>query len=435
MENYIGAKKILEKKKKFIMPCLGHFYFNPPEFVRGEMQYLFDDAGKKYLDMYAGVSVINCGHCNPFITEKICAQIKKLQHVCNIYLTENFVNLAEKLAEVTPGNLQKSFFCSTGTEANEGALLLASIYTRSSEFIALQNSLHGRTKLTMSLTGIGMWRTDFNPVGGINFAPNPYCYRCPLGKKFPECDLECANKIETIIQTATSGKPAALIAEPIQGNAGIVVPPKNYFKRVKEILEKYSALLIIDEVQTGFARTGKMFAIENFDVVPDIMSMAKALGNGQPISAFISTEKISDTYTRPGASTLGGNPVSSTAGLAVLEYIEEKNLMQNAKERGEQLKNGLKDLQKKYPIIGDVRGIGLMIGAEFVHADKTPAAKELDEVLEILKDRGFIIGKGGVGRNVMAFQPPLVITEKNVDDVLNALDLALSEVENSTPKR
>ena len=428
MENYIGAQGVLEKKKKYIMPCLGHFYFNPPEFVRGQMQYLFGTEGKKYLDMYAGVSVINCGHCNPFITEKIIAQIQKLQHVCNIYLTENFVNLAEKLAEVTPGNLQKSFFCSTGTEANEGALLLASIYKRNSEFIALQNGLHGRTKLTMSLTGIGMWRTDFNPVGGINFAPNPYCYRCPLGKKYPECDLECANKIETIIQTATSGKPAALIAEPVQGNAGIVVPPKNYFKRVKEILEKYGVLLIADEVQTGFARTGKMFAIENFDVVPDIMSVAKALGNGQPISAFISTAEIADTYTRPGASTLGGNPVSSTAGLAVLEYIAENNLMENARLRGEQLKRGLETLQKKYPIIGDVRGIGLMIGAEFVHADKSPAPKELDAVLEILKDNGFIIGKGGVGRNVMAFQPPLVITKENVDDVLNALDLALSKI-------
>ena len=427
MNNYIGAEKILEKKKKFIMPCLGHFYFNPPEFVRGDMQYLFDSENKKYLDMYAGVSVINCGHCNPFITEKIIAQIKNLQHVCNIYLTENFVNLAEKLAEVTPGNLQKTFFCSTGTEANEGALLLASIYTKSSEFIALQNGLHGRTKLTMSLTGIGMWRTDFNPVGGINFAPNPYCYRCPLGKKYPDCDLECANKIETIIQTATSGRPAALIAEPIQGNAGIVVPPKNYFKRVKEILSKYKSLLIIDEVQTGFARTGKMFAIENFDVTPDIMSMAKALGNGQPISAFTATAEIANTYTRPGASTLGGNPVSSTAGLAVLEYIAENNLMKNAVDRGNQLKAGLKELQKKYPVIGDVRGIGLMIGAEFVNPDKSPNPKKLDEVLEILKDNGFIIGKGGVYRNVMAFQPPLVITEKNVDDVLNALDMVLCE--------
>ncbi len=427
MKNFIGADGILKKKREYIMPCLGHFYSNPPEFVRGEMQYLFDTEGKKYLDCYAGVSVINCGHCNPYITERMIEQIKNLQHVCNIYLTENFVNLAERLAEVAPGNLKKMFFCSTGTEANEGSLLLASIYTGRSEFIALQNGLHGRTKLTMSLTGIGMWRTDPNPVGGINFAPNPNCYRCPLGKKYPECDLECANKIETIIRTATSGKIAALIAEPIQGNAGIIVPPKNYFKRVKEILEKYDALLIIDEVQTGFARTGKMFAIENFEVTPDIMSVAKALGNGQPISAFISTEEIANTYTRPGASTLGGNPVSSTAGLAVLDYIKEKNLALNAKERGDQLKSGLLEIKKRHPIIGDVRGLGLMIGAEFVHPDKSPAFKELDEVLEILKDRGFIIGKGGVGRNVMAFQPPLVITEKDVDDVLNELELVLTE--------
>ena len=278
----------------------------------------------------------------------------------------------------------------------------------------------------MSLTGIGMWRTDPNPVGGIHFAPNPYCYRCPLNKKYPECDLECANRVEEVIKTATSGKPAALIAESIQGNAGIVVPPKGYFKRVKEILDKYGALLIADEVQTGFARSGKMFAIENFDVVPDIMSVAKALGNGQPISAFISTAKIADTYTRPGASTLGGNPVSSVAALAVLDYIESHNLMQNAKERGEQLKNGLIELSKKHPIIGDVRGLGLMIGAEFVHADKTPAFEELDKALEELKDRGFIIGKNGVGRNVMAFQPPLVITEENVNEILNALDLVLN---------
>ncbi|MBE8954417.1 MAG: aspartate aminotransferase family protein [Quinella sp. 2Q5] len=422
---FIGAKKIIDKKRQYIMPCLGHFYADPPQFVRGNMQYLFDSAGKKYLDCYAGVSVINCGHCNPFITARMIEQIQTLQHVCNIYLTENFVNLAERLAQVTPGDLQKSFFCSTGTEANEGSLLLASIYTGSSEFIALQSGLHGRTKLTMSLTGIGMWRTDPNPVGGINFAPNPYCYRCPLGLKCDSCDLACADRIETIIQTATSGKIAALIAEPIQGNAGIVVPPKGYFRRVKEILAKYGALLIADEVQTGFARTGKMFAIENFDVAPDIMSVAKALGNGQPISAFIATKKIADTYTRPGASTLGGNPVSSTAGLVVLDYIAEKNLMANATARGQQLMDGLRQLQAKHTIIGDVRGIGLMVGAEFVHADKSPAAAELDALIEELKNRGFIVGKNGVGRNVLAFQPPLVITAQDIDDVLNAIDLIL----------
>ena len=426
-KTYLGPQGIIEKKKKYIMPCLAHFYREPRQFVRGSMQYLYDSEGKQYLDCFAGVSVINCGHCNPEINAKVTEQVNTLQHVCNIYLTENFVNLAEKLAEVTPGGLQKSFFCSTGTEANEGAALLAQIYTGRSEFIALRNGLHGRTKLTMSLTGIGMWRTDPNPVGGISFAPNPYCYRCPLGKKYPECDLACANAVEDIIKTATSGQPAAFIAESIQGNAGIVVPPKGYFQRVKEILSHYGALFIADEVQTGFARTGKMFAIENFDVVPDIMSMAKALGNGAPISAFISTAEIADKYTRPGASTLGGNPVSSTAGLAVLEYIEEHKLMENANARGQQLRAGLMELQKKHPIIGDIRGLGLMDGAEFVKPDGSPAPEELDSVLEAMKDRGFIIGKNGIGRNVMAFQPPLVITEENINEVLNALDMVLTE--------
>ena len=350
-KTYLGPQGIIEKKKKYIMPCLAHFYKEPRQFVRGSMQYLYDSEGKKYLDCFAGVSVINCGHCNPEINKKVTEQVNTLQHVCNIYLTENFVNLAEKLAEVTPGNLQKSFFCSTGTEANEGAALLAQIYTGKSEFIALKNGLHGRTKLTMSLTGIGMWRTDPNPVGGINFAPNPYCYRCPLGKKHPECNLACADAIEDIIKTATSGQPAA----------------------------------------------------------------------------FISTAEIADTYTRPGASTLGGNPVSSTAGLAVLEYIEDHKLMENANTRGEQLRKGLKELQQKHPIIGDIRGLGLMDGAEFVKPDGSPAPEELDSVLEAMKYRGFIIGKNGIGRNVMAFQPPLVITEEDINEVLNALDMVLTE--------
>lgn len=305
---YLGPEAIIEKKKKYIMPCLGHFYKEPRQFVRGSMQYLYDSEGRKYLDCFAGVSVMNCGHCNPEITKKVQEQVGTLQHVCNIYLTENFVNLAEKLAEVTPGKLQKTFFCSTGSEATEGALLLASIYTGNNEIIALRNGLHGRTKLGMSVTGIQMWRTDENPVGGIHFAPNPYCYRCPLGKKRETCDLACANMIEDVIQTSTAGHPGAFIAETIQGNAGIVVPPEGYFQRVKEILAQHNTLFIADEVQTGFGRTGRMFAIENFGVVPDIMAVAKALGNGAPISAFISTAEIADTYTRPGASTLGGNP-------------------------------------------------------------------------------------------------------------------------------
>ena len=428
MTAYLGPDAILEKKKNYIMPCLGHFYERPPQFVKGSMQYLFDSTGKKYLDCFAGVSVMNCGHANPDITRRICQQVETLQHVCNIYLTENFVQLAERLATVTPGKLQKSFFCSTGSEANEGAMLLATIYTQRSEFLALTGGLHGRTKLGMSVTGIGMWRTDPNPVGGIHFVPHPYCYRCPLEKKHPDCDLTCADQVETVIKTATSGRLAALIAEPIQGNAGIVTPPPGYFIRLKEILDAHQALLIIDEVQTGFARTGKMFAIEHYGVTPDIMTMAKALGNGVPISAFIATADIADRYTQPGASTLGGNPVSSTAALAVLDYIERHHLRENAAARGAQLADGLKDLQRRHPILGDIRGLGLMRGAEFVHADGSPAPAALDAALEKLKDRGILVGKNGLARNVMAFQPPLVITAADVDHLLNQLEDVLREI-------
>ncbi len=427
MSSYLGPDAIIAKKQAYIMPCLGHFYERPPQFVRGEMQYLYDHQGKKYLDCFAGVSVINCGHCNPEITAKICQQVNTLQHVCNIYLTENFVNLAERLAKITPGSLCKSFFCSTGSEANEGALLLAVLYRKSSEYIALRGGLHGRTKLGMSVTGIGMWRTDPNPVGGVHFAPNPYCYRCPLKKQFPQCDLACADEVETIIKTATSGRPAALIAEAIQGNAGIVTPPAGYFKRLKEILDAYGALLIIDEVQTGFARTGKMFAIENYGVAPQIMTMAKALGNGTPISAFIAEKEIADIYVKPGASTLGGNPVSSAAALAVLDYIERERLAEKARERGEQLVKGLEEISKRHPVIGDIRGLGLMIGAEFVRPGKIPADKELDITLEKMKDRGFIIGKNGLYRNVMAFQPPLVISTGDINNLLNSLEDVLKE--------
>ncbi len=429
MTKYWGPEEIIKKKKEYIIPCLYHFYQDPPQMVKGEGQYLYDSTGKKYLDFYAGVSVINAGHCHPEITERICQQVKTLQHVCNIYLTQPMLELAEKLAEITPGRLKKSFFCNSGTEANEGAILLAKIATGKSELMALQDGLHGRTYLTMSLTGMRFWRTDPTPAGGISFAPNAYCYRCPLNLSYPACDLACAEQVRRVIETSTSGEVAALIAEPIQGNAGIITPPPEYFTRLKEILQEYGVLLIIDEVQTGFGRTGKWFAIENWGVEPDIMTMAKALGNGVPIGVFISRPEIADRYTRPGASTLGGNPVSMTAGLATLEVIEKEGLIQNAAELGPYLKEKLLELQDKHPLIGDVRGIGLMQGAELVKEGKEPAAQEVDRILEIMKNKGIIIGKNGRSRNVLAFQPPLVITKENVDEMITALNDALTEVE------
>lgn len=428
LNQYIGPEEIIRKKQEYLIPCVYHFFKQPMQLVRGEMQYLYDNTGKQYLDCFAGVSVVNCGHCNPEITKAVCEQVNTLQHTCTIYLTENIVNLAEELSKITPGKLQKTFFCSSGSEANEGAALLASLYTGNSEFISLRQGLHGRTKLGMSLTGLSFWRTDPAPVGGINFAPNAYCYRCPFGKSYPECDLACANEVETIIKTATSGKVAAMFVEPIQGNGGMITPPLGYFKRLKEILTTHGILLIVDEVQTGFGRTGKMFASEHYDVEPDIMTMAKALGNGTPVGAFTASAEIANVYTRPGASTLGGNPVTAAASLATLQYITTHDLPTRAAELGKLLKDGLLALQQKYPLIGDVRGLGLMLGAELVYTDKRPAIEETDMILEKMKDRGILLGKNGPNRNVLAFQPPLVITAADIHHLLNNLDDVLGSL-------
>jgi len=428
MNEYMGPEAIVGKKKEYQIPCSYHFYQEPPQLVRGDMQYLYDSEDNKYLDFFAGVSVMNCGHCNEEILDKTIAQMQTLQHTTSIYLTEPVVNLAEKLADVTPGNLKRTFFCSTGSEANEGAMLLAKLYTDNHEFIALDLGLHGRTQLTMSATGIGMWRTTATPSGGVHFAPNPYCYRCPFGKEPDSCEFACVQAVEQVITRNTSGRVAGMIVEPIQGNGGVIIPPKGYFKALKAVLDKYQIPLIVDEVQTGFARTGKMFAIEHFDVVPEIMTMAKALGNGVPIAAYTTNDELAASFTRPSASTLGGNPVSATAGLAVLDYIQDHQLMARAQVLGDKLKDGLLQLQKKHPLIGDVRGLGLMVGAELVREDKIPATEEVDIILEKLKNRGILLGKNGEFRNVLAFQPPLVITEEDVNFMLNQLDEVLVEM-------
>lgn len=423
----IGPEKVIEKKKKYLYPCgfRNHFYKNPPEIVKGEMQYLYDSTGKKYIDFYAGVSVMNCGHCNKEILNAAIKQMETLQHTSVIYLTEQFVNLAEKLAEVLPGDLKRTFFCCSGSEANEGALLLARLYTGKKEFIALHNGLHGRTYLTMSVTSIPMWRADPDLYKGVHFAKNAYSET----RSLEEAARESIEDIERIINTAGAENIAALIAEPIQGNGGITTPPLWYFKEVKKLLEKNNILLIIDEVQTGFARSGRMFAIENYDVVPDIMTVAKALGNGMPISAFCTNNKIAEKFTKPSASTLGGNPVTSASAIAVLDYIKKNDLCRRAEELGKILKDSLLELQKKHPIIKDVRGMGLMLGAELIKKNNEPASEETDIVLEKLKDRGLIVGKNGLYRNVLAFQPPLVINKENIEVLIKNLDEVLQEIE------
>jgi 4-aminobutyrate aminotransferase-like enzyme len=390
--------------------------------VRGQGIYLYDSAGKKYMDLYSGVSVHALGHCHPEMTEAICQQVKTLQHTTTIYLTEPIVNLAEELANVLPGNICRSFFCCSGSEANEGAALLATLYTGRSEFLAFQNGLHGRTKLGMSLTGLSFWRTDPNPVGGIVHVPSPHCFRCSFDQKYGRCRFQCVEAVERAIQTSTSGKPAAMFVEPIQGNGGIVVPPPEYYPKLCTILDRYEMLLIADEVQTGFGRTGKMFAMQHWDIQPDIVTGGKALGGGTPIGFFSTTDEIAASYTRPGASTFGGNPVTAQAALKFLEILQREDLVKRAARMGYLLRQKLEDIGQRYELIADIRGVGLMIGAEVVDYNNIPATVLTDRILEEMKDAGYLLGKTGPNRNVLTFMPPLIIAENNLNEALDALD-------------
>lgn len=380
------------------------------------------------MDLYAGVSVHALGHCHPETTEAICRQVRTLQHTTTIYLTEPIVNLAEALAEVLPGDICKSFFCCSGSEANEGAALLATLYTGRSEFLALQNGLHGRTKLGMSLTGLSFWRTDPNPVGGITHVPSPNCLHCPFGREYGKCSFECVGAVEAAIQSSTSGKPAAMFVEPIQGNGGIVVPPPEYFPKLRKLLDKYEILLIADEVQSGFGRTGKTFAMQNWEVQSDIVTGGKALGGGTPIGFFSTTDEIAASYTRPGASTFGGNPVTAQAAITFLRILQRDGLAERAAQLGSVLINKLKSVTEHNNLIADVRGLGLMIGVE-INARKNRTAAELtDVILEQMKDAGFLLGKTGPGRNVVTFMPPLIIEEPELKEATDALEKVLQNI-------
>ncbi len=413
-----GPEQALELRKSYFYPCTQHFYKKPPLLVKGKGQYLFDHEGKRYTDFFAGVSVMSCGHSNDEITAKTIQQLQELQHTCTIYLTEANVKLAERLAGLLPGNLNRTFFCNSGSEANEGALLLARLHTGRRGFISLTQSLHGRTYLTMSVTGLAMWRADrYLEEEPVYFIPRPF------DDNHVDHD-EAAKHSLVALKTLLEQKGheiAAMIIEPLQGNGGIIVPPLWYFKEVKVLLENYGVLLICDEIQSGFGRTGSLFAIQHYGIVPDILTMAKALGNGTPISAFAAADSIAASLNRPSASTFGGNPVSSVTALAVLDYIQEHGLVERAEQLGCLLRAELNGLKEAFSFIRDVRGLGLMIGMELDFDDPAINAAKCDELLELMKNRGYLLGKNGVGRNVVAFQPPLIITEQNIADMAAAM--------------
>ncbi len=422
----------IEKYKNFVNTSMLE-KIQPVVIDKGYGALVTNTDGKEYIDCFSGIAVVNAGHCNEKVIEAAKAQMDKLVHCCSyVYYSKPTADLAEKLAQITPKRLKKSFFGSGGAEAIEGALRLAKQFTGRTEFISLQASFHGRSYATLSITGFSGRKKRGGPyMTGCSFLPAPYCYRCFFELEYPTCHLRCARALEDIILYNTYGHVACFIAEPILGEGGIITPPADYFLEIEKILKRHEILFLVDEVQTGFCRTGRMFAIEHYGVEPDILVMAKGIADGFPLSAFIAREEVADSF-KPGdhLSTFGGNPVSCAAGLANIEFLEEQDMGQKTLEKGNFFRGRLESLRTKYKMIGEVRGKGLMIGMELVHdpISKDPAPIEGKKIQEICLENGLLIGLGGIYGNVIRIQPPLVISQEQMEEGIKILEMALSKI-------
>jgi 4-aminobutyrate aminotransferase-like enzyme len=425
-----AQSETLRKHKEFLFPAVATYYQEPLALVRGEGMYVWDDKGDRYLDCFGGVLTVSVGHANPKVNAAIIEQVKRISHTSTLYCNQPQSDLAEKLAEITPGRLKKSFFTNSGTEADDTAIHAAKTATGRHEIVVLRHSYSGRSATALSAVGHSTWRPLPPQVAGIVHARAPYCYRCPFKLTYPECGLACANDIEDLIMTTTTGEIAAFMAEPILGVGGFIVPPPGYFERAVEITRQHGGLFIADEVQTAWGRTGdKWFGIEHWDVEPDIITSAKGMGNGVPIGMTTATPEVADAYPGLTFSTFGGNPVSMAAALAVIRVIEEEDLKRNAAEVGAYFRERLEELKEKHKVIGDVRGLGLMQAIELVkdRETKEPDPQSVLKVFEGTRRRGVLIGKGGLYANVIRTGLMLNSTKDTVDELVKALDAAFAE--------
>jgi len=428
----MNRSEIVAKYRQYLYG-LGTYYKEPLPFVRGEGKWLFDPEGRKYLDFFGGIVTVGLGHCEPRVVAAIEKQARTLQHVSTLFPTVPIVELAERLCALFPGEKPaKAFFTNSGTEAIETAILTARIHTQRAEVIALRHGYHGRSMLSMSLTAHAGWRLGGVHDPSIRHAVAPYCYRCPLKLTYPECGVACAQDVEEVIRTTTSGRPAAFIAEPIMGVGGFITPPKEYPGIVAEIVRRHEGLYIADEVQSGWGRTGgKWFGIEQYGVKPDVIVAAKSLGNGHPVGATVARAAVADSFKGLTIATFGGNPVAMAAAKAVVDAIDSDRLLDNAATVGGHLRSRLDALGKKHAVVGEVRGMGLMQGVELVKDRKTkePAPQATAAVMEAAKDRGLIVGKGGLYGNVLRISPPLNVTAADADQAADVLDQALTEAD------
>ena len=425
-----SREEVLAQRQRFVHPSVFMLYTEPLMVVEGHMQYVFDETGRRYLDMIAGIVTVSCGHGHPKVVERVQRQMAKLQHATTIYLHPNLPDLAERLAEKMPDGLEVTYFVSSGSEANELAINMARAYTGATDVIAVRNAYHGMSSTSMGLTSLHTWKHEVPQGYRIHHALCPDPYRHPYPGTPEEKAHRSAEDIRDLIRFSTPGRVAAFIAEPIQGVGGVTHGARNYLSEAFAIIREHDGLCIADEVQTGFGRTGEHFwGFENFDVVPDMVVMAKGMGNGAPLAAVTTRREIAEAFTqRHHFNTYGGNPVSMAAGLAVLEVIEEDGLQENSRVVGDHLKAGLQELMTRHPLIGDVRGMGLMLGVELVtdRESKEPAGAATATVVDAMKELGVLVGKGGLFGNVLRIKPPMCITKDDADFTLAVLDRALS---------
>ena len=433
---YTGPTRheLIAMRREFVNPAVFTLYRQPIMIVEGKMQYLFDETGRRYLDLLGGIVTVSVGHCHPRVLAAIEQQLKTLQHATTIYLHPNLPLLARKLASRMPPGLDVTYFVNSGSEANDLAITMARLFTGNYDVIALRNAYHGGSPSAMGLTSHHTWKFPVQQGSGVHHALCPDPYRTVLEGSPEEVARQSAADVREVIRFSTPGKVAGFIAEPIQGVGGVTHGAPNYLKEAYAITREHGGLCISDEVQTGFGRTGAHFwGFENFGVTPDIVTMAKGIGNGIPLAAVTTRREIAATLSeRIHFNTFGGNPVSMAAGLAVLDVIEEEGLQENARIIGDRLLRGFRALQAQHRLVGDVRGMGLMLGIELVkdRETKAPATTETLDVLEMCREQGILLGKGGLSGNVLRIKPPMCITAADADFALDVLDRALSWAEN-----
>jgi 4-aminobutyrate aminotransferase len=410
---------LLERHRAVMPSWVALYYEEPLALERGEGRYVWDTEGTRYLDFFGGILTTMVGHSVPEVVEAIREQASKLLHTSTLYLIEPAIELAEKIAGLSPIEDAKVFFVNSGTEANEAALMLTTTHRRSNQVIALRNSYHGRSFAAVGITGNRGWSaSSLSPVQ-VSYVHDGYRYRSPFGHlSDEEFSRACADDLQYIIETTTAGDVACMIAEPIQGVGGFIVPPDGFFKPMKEVLDAYSIPFVSDEVQTGWGRTGEHFwGINAHDVVPDVMTFAKGIGNGLALAGVIARPDIMDSFEANSISTFGGNPIAAAGGLATLNYLLDNDLQTNTRKVGEHLLRRLRDLSEEHDFIGDVRGKGLMMALELVEpSTRRPDAAATLRLMEETKARRLLIGKGGLYNNVVRIAPPLSLTLEEADE-------------------